>query len=137
MVKNITVGISEELSAKMDEFKEVNWSAITRICIENYINKRSSNKIEAAVAAIQSKKSVEFKKGFDFFIERIEFMDYSDIEYIVDYEITDPYDQESFYMFLRNLANEVEPLMEERGIKINSQFLIGMHSAAEEVLKRA
>lgn len=136
MVKNITVGISDELSAKMDEFKEVNWSAITRICIENYINQRSSNKFEAAFASVQFKKSLEFKKGFDFFIDRIEVIDFNDLEYIVNFKPTDPYDHENFLDYLSEFANEIEPLMEERGIKINSEFLRGMCSAAEEIIKR-
>ncbi|AFV22392.1 hypothetical protein Mpsy_0179 [Methanolobus psychrophilus R15] len=136
MVKNITVGISEELSAKMDEFREVNWSAVTRICIENYINQRSSNKLEAAVEAVQSKKSLEFKKGFDFFINRIEKIDFSDLEYIANFEPTKPYEQEDFLDYLRRFADEIEPFMEEKGIKINSEFIRGMWSAAEEIIKK-
>jgi len=137
MVKNITVGISDELSAKMDEFKEVNWSAITRICIENYIKQRSSNKFEAAIASIQSKKSLEFKKGFDFFIDRIEIIDFNDLEYIATFEPTDPDEREIFLNYLSEFANEIESLMEDRGIKINSQFLSGMCSAAKEIIKRS
>lgn len=137
MVKNITVGISDELSAKMDEFKEVNWSAITRICIENYIKQRSSDKLEAAIASVQSKKGLEFKKGFDFFIDKIEIIDFNDLEYIANFEPTDPEEYENFLNYLIELADETEPWMEEKGIKINSQFISGMWSAAKEIIKRS
>ena len=40
--KNVTVGISDELAKKMEEFDEVNWSSICRKCIEKYIENRRS-----------------------------------------------------------------------------------------------
>ncbi|NPE28189.1 hypothetical protein HNV12_09505 [Methanococcoides sp. SA1] len=134
MVKNITVGISDELSNRMDEFKEVNWSAITRVCIEQYIIQRSSNQFETAIAEVQSKKSLEFKKGFNFFLNNIKRIDLSDLEYIADFEPTDPYEQDDLLTHLIEIAREINPTLEG---PINTQFLYGMRSSAKEVLKRS
>lgn len=137
MVKNITIGISDELAKKMEEFNEVNWSAVARACIEKYITQRHSDYFEKAIAEVQSKKDIEFKKGFDFFLHRIERIDFNDLEYIADFKPTDPDDIECFDAYLIRLANEIEPFLDELKIKINSQFLYGMQSSAREIIKRS
>lgn len=137
MTKNITIGISDELAKKMEEFNEVNWSAVARACIEKYISQRHSDYFEKAIAEVQSKKDIEFKKGFDFFLDRIEKIDFNDLEYIAGFEPTDPDDVECFDAYLRRLADEIEPFLYELKIKINSQFLYGMESSAKEIVKRA
>lgn len=134
MVKNITVGISDELSNKMEEFKEVNWSAITRLCIERYINQRSSDRFENALAEVQSKKDIEFKQGFNFLLANIKKVNLDKLEYVANFEPTDPYDQENLLNYLREIASDINPSSVD---PINTQFLYGMRSAAEEVLKRS
>ena len=42
MTKNITVGVSDELAEQMVLFPEVNWSAVTRDCIMQYIKNRNA-----------------------------------------------------------------------------------------------
>ncbi len=42
MTKNITVGVSDELAEQMVLFPEVNWSAVTRDCIMQYIKNTST-----------------------------------------------------------------------------------------------
>lgn len=134
MVKNITVGISDELSNRMDEFKEVNWSAITRICIEKYLNQRTSDQFEKAIAEIQSKKDIEFKKGFDYLLANIKRVDLGNLEFIAKFEATDPDEQDNLLAHLIEIAREINPSLES---PINTQFLYGMRSSAKEVLKRS
>ena len=40
MTKSITANIPDELHERMKEYPEVNWSAVTREAIENYIQMR-------------------------------------------------------------------------------------------------
>ena len=134
MVKNITVGISDELSSKMDEFKEVNWSAITRTCIEKYINQRSSDLFEKAIAEVQSKKDIEFKSGFNFLLANIKKVNLDDLEFVANFEVTDPYDEENLLTSLTNIVDDINPSIDR---PINKSFLYGMCSSAKEVLKRA
>ncbi|MBP2030317.1 hypothetical protein J2755_001251 [Methanohalophilus levihalophilus] len=134
MVKNITVGISDELSSRMDEFKEVNWSAITRICIEKYMNQRSSDQFEKAISEVQSKKDIEFKNGFNFLLYNIKKVSLDDLEFVANFEVTDPDEQDTLHRNLTKIANEIYPGIDE---PINTSFLYGMQSSAKEVLKRA
>ncbi|MDY0387300.1 MAG: hypothetical protein RBT65_09270 [Methanolobus sp.] len=134
MVKNITVGISDELSSKMDDFKEVNWSAITRICIEKYINQRLSDQFEKAITEIQSKKDIEFKRGFNFLLANIKRVNLDDLEFVANFEVTDPDDENNLIIHITKIANDVNPSIEG---PINASFLYGMRSSAREVLKRS
>ena len=134
MVKNITVGISDELSSRMDEFKEVNWSAITRICIEKYINQRSSDRLENAVAEVQSKKDTEFKSGFNFLLNNIKKVNLDDLEFVANFKVTDPDEQDYLHHRLTKIANDIYPGIDE---PINTSFLYGMCSSAKEILKRS
>ncbi|MDR6221608.1 hypothetical protein [Methanococcoides alaskense] len=134
MVKNITVGISDELSNKMEEFKEVNWSAITRLCIERYINQRSSDRLENALAEVQSKKDIEFKQGFNFLLANIKKVNLDKLEYVANFEPTDPYEQENLLNYLREIASDINPSSVD---PINTQFLYGMQSSVKEILKRS
>ena len=137
MVKNITVGISNELSESMELFNEVNWSAITRDCIEQYIKQRTSEGFENAIAQIKSKKSNEFKAGFEFLLRKIEKIDLGVLEYIAYFESRDPIDQDNFYDYLESLRDELEPGFDIMDIKISSDFRNGMRASAKEILKRS
>lgn len=134
MVKNITVGISDELSNRMEEFKEVNWSAITRVCIERYISQRSSDQFEKAIVEVQSKKDIEFKQGFDFLLANIKKVNLDKLEYVANFEPTDPDEQDNLLNHLRDIASDINPSSVD---PINTQFLYGMRSSAKEVLKRS
>lgn len=65
MTRNITVGISDELIERMDTLTDVNWSAVTRNCIENYIKQRSAEGLESAIAVMKEKQSAEFASGYE------------------------------------------------------------------------
>ncbi|WP_135604816.1 hypothetical protein [Methanococcoides sp. NM1] len=134
MVKNITVGISDELSNKMEEFKEVNWSAITRLCIERYISQRSSDKFEKALAEVQFKKDIEFKQGFDFLLANIKKVNFDKLEYVANFDPTDPYEQDNLLTHLREIVSDINPSSVD---PINTQFLYGMQSSVKEILKRS
>ncbi len=134
MVKNITVGISDELSIKMDNFKEVNWSAITRICIEKYINQRSSDLLEKAIAEVQSKRDIEFNSGFNFLLANIKKVKLDDLEFVANFQITDPDGDDNLLTHLTDIVDDIDPSIDR---PINTSFLYGMHSSAKEVLKRA
>lgn len=47
MPKNVTVQVSDDLSAKMQQLPDVNWSAVLRQCIERYCNTRLKQKVES------------------------------------------------------------------------------------------
>jgi hypothetical protein len=134
VVKNITVGISDELSNRMEQFKEVNWSAITRVCIERYISQRSSDQFEKAIVEVQSKKDIEFKQGFDFLLANIKKVNLDKLEYVANFEPTEPYEQDNLLTYLREIASDINPSSVD---PINTQFLYGMRSSAKEVLKRS
>lgn len=72
MVRNITVGISDELVARMDTLNEVNWSAVTRNCIENYIKLRSAEGLESAISTVRSMRDKDFANGYSYVVKNSE-----------------------------------------------------------------
>ena len=69
MTRNITVGISDELIERMDTLNEVNWSAVTRNCIENYIKQRSAEGLESAISKVRSMREKDFTNGYSYIVK--------------------------------------------------------------------
>ncbi len=130
MTRNITVGISDELIERMNTLTDVNWSAVTRDCIEQYIKQRTSEGLEIAISKVRSKRSTVFASGFEFLIKNIDKFDISTLEKIVEWQSADNAD-------LVALIHELEPGFEALGIKITLDFKNGMRSAARELLERS
>ncbi len=55
----------------MDKLNDVNWSAVTRECIEQYIKQRTSGDLDQIIEKVKQKRGEEFKKGYEFIIKNI------------------------------------------------------------------
>ncbi len=69
MTRNITVGISDELIERMNTLTDVNWSAVTRNCIENYIKQRSAEGLESAISIVRSMRDKDFANGYEYVLK--------------------------------------------------------------------
>lgn len=147
MAKNITVGISDELSARMDELTEVNWSAVTRECIEQYIKQRTSGDLEQIIAKIKQKRSIDFKNGYEFVIRNVDHFGLPELEEIA-YPDEEKHAKRLFelvnrkssrMLFRKILSYEDEDDKEEPNVYfiVSSEFLKGMQEAAKEILEKS
>lgn len=135
MAKNITVGISDELSKRMDELTEVNWSAVTRECIEQYIKQRTAGDLEQIIAKIKQKRSDDFKNGYKFLLKNIEPIDLASLEELAHLDQDDEPLYNAISQHIKELIYELEP--QALGIKISSDFIKGMQEAAKEILEKS
>ena len=71
MAKNLTVLVDDETVQKMNLFNEVNWSAVCRQAINNYINNRLKAKNDSLTVLLINNKIVNF---FNDNNEAIEFL---------------------------------------------------------------
>lgn len=149
MAKNITVGISDELSKRMDELTEVNWSAVTRECIEQYIKQRTAGDLEQIIAKIKQKRSVDFKKGYEFVIKNVDHFGLPELE-----EIAYP-DEEKHAERLLELVRRKSPTtrmliktilgyeedeydeVTDIHFIVSFEFTKGMREAAKEILEKS
>ncbi|WP_096203799.1 hypothetical protein, partial [Candidatus Methanoperedens nitratireducens] len=151
MTRNITVGISDELLKRMDELTDVNWSAVTRDCIEQYIKQRTVGNLEPIIAKVKQKRGEEFKKGYEFVIKNVENLGLPELE-----EIAYPdEDKEKYSVRLYHLLYHrplqtrmlIEKLLtltenefgEVTDVKfiVSSEFLKGMQEAAKEIVEKS
>lgn len=63
MAKNVTISIPEELNKKMDQLEEVNWSAVARKAIEEYLETRTHPELESIIQRLSKEKKEEYGKG--------------------------------------------------------------------------
>lgn len=63
MTKNITLSISDDISKDMEEMSEVNWSAVARKCIKQYIQIRKNPDISSLLEELQRQKGEDYAKG--------------------------------------------------------------------------
>jgi Arc/MetJ-type ribon-helix-helix transcriptional regulator len=151
MTKNITVGIPDELAKRMDELTEVNWSAVTRDCIEQYLKQRTAENLEKIIAKVKQKRSNDFKKGYEFVLKNIDNFELPELEEIAwPDQDKEKYAVRLYQLFIqRRLATRtlIKTLLryteDEYGdvtdIKfiISSEFLKGMHEAAKEIVEKS
>jgi hypothetical protein len=105
-MKNICVPISEDLVPRMKELKrfcKVNWSAIAKKCIEQYIKQRTAGSIYEEI----KDKNKDFKSGFCFLIRAIDDFDLKTIEDIANNIIVDRSKNEKFNKGMRAAAKEL------------------------------
>lgn len=151
MTKNITVGIPDELAKRMDELTEVNWSAVTRDCIEQYIKQRKAENLEKIIEKVKQKRGNDFKKGYEFIVTNIERLGLPELEEIVYpdeekhadrlYEFLSLSRNTATRMLLRQLIGYTED--EETGevsdihFIVSSDFIEGMREAAKEIYEKS
>lgn len=63
MTKNITLSISDDTSKDMGEMPEVNWSAVARKCIKQYIQIRKNPDVSSLLEELQRQKGEDYAKG--------------------------------------------------------------------------
>ncbi len=63
MAKNVTIAIPNELNKKMDQLEEVNWSAVARKAIEEYLETRTHPELESIIQRLTKEKKEEYVKG--------------------------------------------------------------------------
>jgi len=64
--KNLTISIPDELADAMDKHQEVNWSAVARDSIENYVKMRERPDLAEVVQQLVKDRGAEFVKGVNF-----------------------------------------------------------------------
>ncbi len=147
MTKNITVGIPDELSKRMDELTEVNWSAVTRDCIEQYIKQRTAENLEKIIAKVKQKRSNDFKKGYEFVIKNVDELELPELEEIAH---LDANRAERLYYIVHSrpvpnemLINNLFDITRDPVIGtiiefiVSSEFLKGMQEAAKEIVEKS
>ena len=105
-MKNINVIISDDLIPRMKELKKfcnVNWSAISRECIEQYMKQRAANSICEKIKG----KDKDFISGFCFIIRSIDKFDLKTIEDIANNITVDNGKSEEFNKGMRYAAKEL------------------------------
>lgn len=147
MAKNITVGISDELSKRMDELKDVNWSAVARDCIEQYLRQRTAGNLESIIAKVKQKRGQEFKNGYEFVIKNVDYLELPELE-----EIANPHANgaERLYYIVHSRPVPNKMLIENLfditrdpvigtiiGFIVSSEFLKGMQEAAKEIIEKS
>lgn len=164
MVRNITVGISDELIERMNTLTDVNWSAVTRNCIENYIKQRSSEGLESAILIVRSMKEKGFADGYSYLVKNSDkftlgglqaFSDgYWNLEKFGRREITDQEEADKEFDFgtyeqlfystnpdLKALGLLVDVMVNEdeseSRIYIGRDFILGMMEAARDLFQKS
>jgi len=140
MSRNITVTVPDELSEKMNNMIDVNWSGVTREAIEKYIKGRDLPIVAYAIEKVKEKKDADFREGYDFIIDNID-------------EISIPVLQEICTASRNNHEHKLMMLLDEDiseqilDIKDNDEgvadvyytvsvnFILGMSVAAEQLLE--
>jgi hypothetical protein len=147
MAKNITVGISDELSGRMDELTEVNWSAVTRECIEQYIKQRTAGNLEPIITKVKQKRGEEFKTGYEFVIRNIDNLELPELEEIAHLDANRA-NQLYDILYSRQIPNQmlIEKLFTIKKdfligkiieFIVSSEFLKGMQEAAKEIIEKS
>lgn len=63
MPKNITLSVSEEIGNEMEKMPEVNWSAVARACIQQYIEMRRNPDISVLLSELKRQRGEEYLEG--------------------------------------------------------------------------
>lgn len=144
MTKNITVGIPDDLVQRMEQLKDVNWSAVTRDCIEQYIKQRTAKGLEQSIAKIKAMRGLEFKNGYDLVIEHSEEMGLAALEEIA-YPDADNHEELLFGvlpdekwaddLFRYEIGEDDNPY--NIRYRVSSDFVKGMREAAKELVERS
>ena len=63
MPKNVTISLPDELGEAMSKLPEVNWSAVARDAIENYVKMRERPDLAEVVGKLVKDRGAEFAEG--------------------------------------------------------------------------
>jgi predicted transcriptional regulator len=63
MPKNVTISLPDELGDAMAKLPEVNWSAVARDAIENYVTMREKPDLAEVVQQLVKQRGAEFAEG--------------------------------------------------------------------------
>jgi len=63
MTKNITLSIPDRIGKEMEKMPEINWSAVARKCIEQYIERRKNPDVSSLLEKLQRQQGEEYVKG--------------------------------------------------------------------------
>ena len=135
--------MSDDLVTRMEQLKDVNWSAVTRDCLEQYIKQRTADSLEGAIEKIKAKRSNDFKQGYKFIISNVDHINVNALE-----EIAFPNEEHNevkLYNMLRNaLITKIFGITEDENGDIQSiyytvskDYIKGMKEASKELLKRS
>jgi hypothetical protein len=61
--KNVTIALPDELAAAMTKLPEVNWSAVARDSIENYVKLREKPDLAEVVQLLVKQRGSEYARG--------------------------------------------------------------------------
>jgi hypothetical protein len=64
--KNLTISLPDELADAMDKHQEVNWSAVARDSIENYVKMRERPDLAEVVQQLVKERGTEYGTGVNF-----------------------------------------------------------------------
>jgi len=84
MTKNMTLSIPDELFSQMSNLSEVNWSAVAKKAIEEYIADRNEPEIATLIEKMKEKKNQAYKEGFERAAQIIEDQSYEIIDSIFE-----------------------------------------------------
>lgn len=105
-MKNINIPVSDDLIPRMEELKRfcnVNWSAIARDGIEQYIKQRNTDSVYIKI----KRKTKDFRSGFFFIIKSIDDFDLKTIEDIADNKFSENSKNKEFNKGMREAAKEL------------------------------
>lgn len=148
MVRNITVGISDDIAREMAQLHDVNWSAVTRECIKKYIKQRTSVDIETIIPRIKAIYGEDFGNGYAFVLNSI---DKKKISLVALEEIAHPHKKMHEKSLIRFLGSELAETIFSCDLpqnsnqknpsniryKVSAEFIHGMQEAARELLERS
>lgn len=147
MSRNITVTVPDELSEKMNTMTDVNWSGVTRDCIERYISARTNPSLGDAVSKIRTKKEADYQDGFNFVVNNIDKLTVNALEEIA---CNSKYKHEEklfdiLYEIDKSLIEgmlDTKPIDEEKDeyevfYTKSLNFVIGMKVAASNILDQS
>jgi hypothetical protein len=83
MAKNLTLSIPDELAEKIAGFPEVNWSAVARRCIEQYVEARLMPDMSKLLEKLQEERGQEYVRGRKFAATIAEELGYRSLNEVV------------------------------------------------------
>lgn len=63
MPKNITLSLPDEMASEMEAMPEINWSAVAKTCIRQYIELRKHPDASSLLEKLQQQKGQEYVNG--------------------------------------------------------------------------
>ena len=95
MAKNRTLSLPEELSERMENLSEVNWSEVARNAFEEYLNIRKDPEISGIIERLSKEKNDQYAKGFaaaSKIAKKLSFEKFIDIFSVYDERIAEHYE---------------------------------------------